>query len=69
MHLVSMERQQLRINGHSFSMEKGETLHTENSYKYAPEEFLEMASRSRFRALRHWLDDERLFAIYLLEAA
>ncbi len=68
MHLVSRENQKLHINGHCFHIEAGESLHTENSYKYAPEEFLALASRSRFRPVRHWVDDDGLFAIYLLEA-
>jgi dimethylhistidine N-methyltransferase len=68
MHLVSRMKQKLRINGHCFDIEKGESLHTENSYKYTPAEFLALASQSRFIDVRHWVDNEGLFAIYLLEA-
>jgi len=68
MHLVSRVAQQLCINWHCFRIEEGEMLHTENSYKYSPEEFLELASQSRFKLLRHWVDDEGLFAVYLFEA-
>lgn len=68
MHLVSRYRQVLRFNGHCFKLEAGESLHTENSYKYTPEEFISMASRSGFRDVRHWVDSDGLFAIYLLEA-
>ncbi len=68
MHLVSKQDQDIRFNGHRFNLEKGESLHTENSYKYTPEEFLAMASHSGFKSIRHWLDDDKLFAIYLLEA-
>lgn len=69
MHLVSRVTQKLRINGHSFDIGEGESLHTENSYKYTPEEFLALASSCRFTPVRHWVDDEGLFAIYLLEAS
>jgi len=68
MHLVSRTRQELRINGDRFYMDEGESLHTENSYKYTPDEFLAMASRSRFQPIRYWLDDDELFAVYLLKA-
>jgi dimethylhistidine N-methyltransferase len=68
MYLVSREPQKVGINGHSFHLEKGEQLHTENSYKYMPEEFLSLASGSGFSEVRHWQDDEGLFAIYLLHA-
>jgi len=67
MHLVSQTRQELRIDGHSFCIGEGESLHTENSYKYTPSEFLSLASRSRFTPVRYWEDDKGLFAIYLLE--
>lgn len=68
MHLVSRTKQKLHINGHCFNIEKGESLHTENSYKYTPEEFLMLASQSCFHSVRHWVDTDGLFAIYLLEA-
>ncbi len=68
MHLVSRHKQELRLNGHCFNFEAGESLHTENSYKYTPEEFILMASRSGFRDVRHWVDRDGLFAIYLLES-
>jgi dimethylhistidine N-methyltransferase len=68
MHLVSRTRQKLRINGHSFHLDEGESLHTENSYKYTPDEFMILARKSRLAPVRNWLDEEGLFAIYLLES-
>ena len=68
MHLVSREPQRVRLNDHSFEFEQGERLHTESSYKYTPQEFLELAGQAGFSARRYWLDPEGLFAIYLLEA-
>jgi dimethylhistidine N-methyltransferase len=67
MHLVSRHKQELRFNGHCFNLEAGESLHTENSYKYTPEEFISMASTRGFRDVRHWVDSDGLFAIDLLE--
>ena len=68
MHLVSKHKQELRVNGHCFNLEAGEMLHTENSYKYAPEEFISLASNSSFKEVSHWMDSDGLFAIYLFEA-
>ncbi|MFC1748004.1 L-histidine N(alpha)-methyltransferase [Pseudomonadota bacterium] len=68
MHLVSRESQEVRINGYRFSLKEGESLHTENSYKYTPKEFLTLATDSGFKPVRHWVDDDGLFAIYLLGA-
>lgn len=67
MHLVNNEQQTLKINGCRFRMKSGEHLHTENSYKYSPTEFLNMAEESGFKQARHWIDEEGLFAIYLLK--
>lgn len=69
MHLVSERQQQLRLGEHRFDFEPGDIIHTENSYKYAPQEFLKLAQRNGFAPVRHWLDDDELFAIYLLRAA
>ncbi|WP_316366514.1 L-histidine N(alpha)-methyltransferase [Candidatus Thiodiazotropha sp. CDECU1] len=69
MHLVSTQQQTLRLNGHRFEFEKGETLHTENSYKYSPTEFINMVTDNGFKEVRHWVDDEGLFAIYLVAVA
>mgnify|MGYP002631097924 CR=1 FL=1 len=66
MHLVSKKKQLLVLNGHQFNFSAGETLHTENSYKYTPEEFLNLAASSGFKEVSHWVDKEALFAIYLL---
>ena len=68
MHLVSNRRQELRVNGHRFNLEAGESLHTENSYKYLPEEFISLASSSGFQEIKFWLDGDGLFAIYLLRS-
>jgi dimethylhistidine N-methyltransferase len=66
MHLVSTQRQTLHLNGHRFEFKKGETLHTENSYKYSPVEFIDLVTESGFQEVSHWVDDEGLFAIYLV---
>lgn len=69
MHLVSREPQQLQLNGRRFRLERGESLHTENSYKYTPNEFLALASACRLSPVNHWVADQEMFAIYLLQAA
>ena len=35
MHLVSMKKQEIKIDKQIFTLEEGETLHTENSYKFS----------------------------------
>jgi dimethylhistidine N-methyltransferase len=67
MHLISREAQRVRVNGDHFHFHQGESLHTECSYKYTPEEFLKLAGRAGFKSRRYWIDEDGLFAIYLLD--
>lgn len=67
MHLVSRQAQEVNVNGRRFFLKKGESLHTENSYKYTPEEFISLATGCGFRPVRHWLDSNGYFAVYLFK--
>jgi L-histidine Nalpha-methyltransferase len=69
MHLVSLERQTVRIGRHRFGFERGETVHTENSYKYSVEEFQALAREAGFRPAKVWPDRQGLFALHGLVAA
>lgn len=64
MHLVSLARQAVRIGRHRFAFDAGESIHTENSYKYSAEGFRALAARAGFAAKRLWLDREGLFALH-----
>lgn len=66
MHLVSPLAQEVRIEGQRFRFAPGESLHTENSYKYSPEGFQRLAERAGFRREALWMDDERLFSVHFL---
>lgn len=63
MHLVSRERQRVTVAGAAVVFEAGETLHTENSYKYTPQEFAALAAQAGFSLDAGWQDEERLFAV------
>jgi dimethylhistidine N-methyltransferase len=43
-----------------------ETIHTESSYKFAPDDVAALAAQSGFRVARMWTDPERRFAVSLL---
>ncbi len=68
MHLVSRCRQTLRLNGYCFELGEGETVHTENSYKYAPEEFIALSADAGLDLRHYWLGEQGLFALYLLQS-
>lgn len=64
MHLQAMRRQQVEIPAASlnFRMEEGETIWTESSHKYSPDEPARMAQRAGFRQTVQWIDQEWPFA-------
>jgi L-histidine Nalpha-methyltransferase len=64
MHLASMSDQKVTLGGHRFSFAAGETIHTENSYKYSLDGFRELAARAGFRSAKVWTDRRGLFALH-----
>lgn len=68
MHLQARRACRLRLGDTEVRLAAGERLHTENSYKYAPEEFRDMARGARFRVLQEWSDADDLFSVFALEA-
>ena len=67
MHLVSRREQSVRIAGQTVRFAQGETIHTENSYKYAPEHFAELAESAGWHCAALWTDPAHLFSLHLLE--
>ncbi len=70
MHLVSLVRQRVRIPGARIEVvfEPGETIHTESSHKYEPEDVDRLASEAGFARARRWLDRSAGFALTLFRA-
>jgi uncharacterized SAM-dependent methyltransferase len=66
MHLVSLRDQTIDVAGERFRLAPGESIHTENSYKYTPESFADLAGAAGWTVRRVATDDERLFAVMLL---
>ncbi|KAB2918467.1 MAG: L-histidine N(alpha)-methyltransferase [Hyphomicrobiaceae bacterium] len=66
MHLVSLGTQNVRVLGHVFSFAPGESIHTENSYKYSIERFQALAGEAGWRSSEVWLDARRDFSVHEL---
>jgi dimethylhistidine N-methyltransferase len=56
MHLASTKRQKVKVNGKAISFRAGETIHTENSYKYTVESFAALARGTGWSPLQSWSD-------------
>ena len=69
MHLRSRCAQGVTIRGQRFTFATGETIHTENSYKYVPEGFAAMAEQAGFGKTRFWTDDAQQFGVFLLHGS
>lgn len=68
MHLVSQRPQTFRIGDRTFSFEAGETIHTENSYKYTQADFAALAKASGWRCETMMTDPDKLFGLFALRA-
>ncbi len=68
MHLTSRRRQSIRIGDRQFDFAAGESIHTENSYKYSAAEFADLARTAGFDREALWTDDRNLFSIHFMRA-
>jgi dimethylhistidine N-methyltransferase len=66
MHLISKKTQTVRMLGTSFSFRRGETIHTENSYKYSVERFAALARGSGWTVRESWTDENKMFSVHAL---
>lgn len=67
MHLVSLMNQTVNLKDTPIHFKKGESIHTENSYKFSIPEFQELASQAGWHPRQVWTDPDQLFSIHYLE--
>jgi len=67
MHLASTRRQRVRVCDTTIEFRAGETIHTENSYKFSIESFQALAHGSGWSPLKAWTDG--LFSVHALRTA
>jgi dimethylhistidine N-methyltransferase len=63
MHLASVKRQRVKVAGEVIEFRAGETIHTENSYKYSVESLAALARGVGWLPLRAWTDSRKYFSI------
>ena len=66
MHLVSLGLQTVQIGGQTFEFYQGESIHTENSYKFIVAEFQALAMSAGLKPVKVWWDKDALFSIHFL---
>ena len=67
MHLVSSIDQMVNIAGNTIALRSGETIHTENSYKYRLEHLIDMAGSCGFECTNIWTDSNEYYALIMLK--
>lgn len=65
MHLVSQHEQTVSIGEEDIHFDEGESIHTENSYKYSLDEFEELVSEW-YNVEKIWTDENEYFSIQYL---
>jgi dimethylhistidine N-methyltransferase len=66
MHLASKKRQKVRVAGRTIEFRAGETIHTENSYKYTLESFGALARGAGWTPAAAWTDINGYFSVQAL---
>lgn len=69
MHLESLIGQHVVVPALDIEVKlaRGETIHTENSYKFTDERVVEMLDRAGYGMLRRWSDAQGWFGVYLAQ--
>jgi dimethylhistidine N-methyltransferase len=68
MHLFSRKAQKVRLCGRTISFAAGQSIHTENSYKYSIPRFSALARASGWRLDTSWTDGKGMFSVHALRA-
>ena len=68
MHLVSRWQQSIDVANTTIYLAAGESIHTENSYKYTVQGFITMANMAGWSSESVLVDDAKLFSLHLLAA-
>jgi len=66
MHLASLKRQRIKVCGECIEFRAGETIHTENSYKYSIDSFRALARGAGWTPAAAWTDADNYFSVHVL---
>lgn len=69
MHLASLKRQKVKVLGESIDFRAGETIHTENSYKYSVDSLRALARGVGWARDGMWTDAEGYFCVHVFRLA
>ena len=67
MHLLSKKKQNVKVLNQEILIQKGETIHTEVSYKYSIKAFKNLAKNAGYDILDVLTDSQKYFGIFILK--
>ncbi|RUO33201.1 L-histidine N(alpha)-methyltransferase [Aliidiomarina soli] len=67
MHLVATREQRVDVAGREINFADGETIHTENSYKYHQNEFESLLEKAGWQAVEWWHAPDKMFSVVLAQ--
>ncbi|MEC8838177.1 MAG: L-histidine N(alpha)-methyltransferase, partial [Pseudomonadota bacterium] len=68
MHLVATRDVAFEVSGERFTMQRGETIHTENSHKFTPRTASLLLLAGGWTPLERWTDAKDQFSVLLARA-
>ncbi len=69
MHLFSQSDQTARLGNQTINFKRGESIHTENSYKYSIDDFEKIVHDAQLKIEHTWQDKDQLFSMHYLSKA
>jgi dimethylhistidine N-methyltransferase len=66
MHLVSLRDQTVQLDNVTIPFTKGESIWTESSYKFNPDEFEQVSAAAGFKVEHVWTDEQQWFSVQYL---
>lgn len=69
LHIEAVRDHEFSVAGRPFAIRAGETIHTENSYKYRPEEIQLLGRAAGWEPIATWTESNDLFSLQVWSAA
>ena len=66
-HLVATKDQTVTVGDARYAFKLGDRIHIEDSWKYTVSDFQSLAAEAGYRSLDHWVDEDRLFSVHMME--
>lgn len=67
-HLVAKRATRIQVADSIFLVKKGESIHTDTSYKLEADQFTALAACAGWQPVKRWVDDDAMLSVHLLRS-